>query len=75
MNYYFLIVSLFCLYFTGCNRSSDPSKAEQSSANESAIASKGLYSVWGDDGNSVLLKSNWIPGKKYNFRQVTDMIR
>jgi len=73
MNYYFLIVSLFCLYFTGCNRSSEPTKAEQSSANESAISSKGLDGVWGEDGKTVLLKTNWIPGKKYNFRQVTDM--
>ena len=69
MNYYFLIVSLFCLYFTACNRSSELSQTEQSSTNES----KDMDSVWGEDGKSVLLKSNWIPGKEYNFRQVTDM--
>ena len=73
MNYYFLIVSLFCLYFTGCNKSSELSQTEQSSANESEIASKDVDIVWGEDGNSVLLKTNWIPGKEYNFRQVTDM--
>ena len=73
MNYYFLIVSLICLYFTGCNRSSELSQTEQSSANESEIASKDVDIVWGEDGNSVLLKTNWIPGKEYNFRQVTDM--
>ena len=56
MNYYFLIVSLFCLYFTGCNKSSELSQTEQSSANESEIASKDVDIVWGEDGNSVLLK-------------------
>ena len=73
MNYYFLIVSLFCLYFTACNRSSELSQTEQSSTNESEVESKDMDSVWGEDGKSVLLKSNWIPGKEYNFRQVTDM--
>ena len=73
MNYYFLIVSLFCLYFTGCNKSSELSQTEQSSANESEIASKDVDIVWGEDGNSVLLKTNWIPGKEYLFRQATDM--
>ena len=73
MNYYFLIVSVFCLYFTGCNRSSELSQTEQSSTNESEIASKDVDIVWGEDGKSVLLKTNWIPGKEYIFRQVTDM--
>ncbi len=73
MNYYFLIVSLFCLYFTGCNKSSELSQTEQSSVNESEIASKDVDIVWGEDGNSVLLKTNWIPGKEYLFRQATDM--
>ena len=56
MNYYFLIVSLFCLYFTGCNRSSELSQTEQSSANESAISSKGLDGVWGEDGKTVIFQ-------------------
>ena len=73
MNYYFLIVSVFCLYFTGCNRSSELSQTEQSSTNESEIASKDVDIVWGEDGKSVLLKTNWIPGKEYIFRHVTDM--
>ena len=42
MNYYFLIVSLFCLYFTACNRSSELSQTEQSSTNESEVESKDI---------------------------------
>ena len=68
-----LFISLFCFYFSGCKENTESTQTEHSDSVQSKANENSSDNVWGEDGNSVLLKTNWIPGKEYNFRQVTDM--
>ena len=68
-----LFISLFCFYFSGCKENTESTQTEQSDSVQSKANENSSDNVWGEDGKSVLLKSNWIPGKQYLFRQATDM--